>query len=179
MLKKRRIVVASFMIVAILALAIGYAAVSTTLDFMGTASVSTSATEDVLSGDVVFTSAEAVASNGGTNSTAVLAMNNKRVSFEAKDFTAVNDTVTIIGTIENQGNAGYDVTLTPRLVAPVSNANEYFDVTYAFDDAVLDNEIAAGASRDYKVVIKLKKLPVDATVNVTVTVELTATTINA
>ena len=172
MLKKRRIVVASFMIVAILALGIGYAAVSTTLDFMGTATVSTAATESVLNTDVVFTNAEAVASNGGNTSTAILAMSNKRVSFEAKDFAAVGDTVTIIGTIENKGNAGYSVSITPRLVAPVSNANEFFDVTYDFDDAVDNEEIAANATRDYKVVIRLKKLPVDSTVNVTV--ELTA-----
>ena len=179
MFQKRRIVVACFMVVAILALGIGYAAVSTTLDFMGTASVSTAATENVLNTDVVFTSAEAVASNGGTTSTAILAMSNKRVSFEAKDFAAVGDTVTIVGAIENKGNAGYSVNITPRLVAPASNANEYFDVTYAFDDAVDNNEIAANATRDYKVIIRLKKLPIDSTVSVTVTVELTAAAIGA
>ncbi|MBQ2714282.1 MAG: hypothetical protein IJF76_01485 [Clostridia bacterium] len=177
MLKQRRLVVMAFVLVAVLALGIGYAAVSTTLDFMGTASVSTSATENVLNNDIVFTSAEAVASNSGTTSTAILAMSNKRVSFEAKDFTAVNDTVTIIGNIKNNGSAGYNVSITPRLVAPAGNANEYFDVTYSFDTDVDNAVINAGADRDYKVVIKLKKLPVDTTVTVTVTLELTATTI--
>lgn len=179
MLKKRRIVVAAFLVVAILALGIGYAAVSTTLDFMGTASVSTAATENVLNADVVFTAAEAVASNGGTTSTAVLAMNDKRISFEAKDFAAIGDKVTIVGTIKNKGDADYNVSITPRLVAPATT-NDYFDIAYAFvdDDTDTTNIIEKESTRDYELVITLKKMPTDTTITLTVTLELTATAIN-
>ena len=89
---KRRNLVVTFMLVAALALGVGYAALSDILDIQGTAEISTGAMEEAFNQDVYFSAV--VVNNPTTGSTASInADNNDKATFTAKGFTQVGDTI--------------------------------------------------------------------------------------
>jgi hypothetical protein len=102
-MKKRRIVLAAFMIVAVLTMAIGFAAYSTTLSIHGTTSVSAEALE--FTKDVQFVS---VISSNEAFGTATVG-DGQTATFEVDGMTAYNDRVQFTYTITN--NSDYNVSI--------------------------------------------------------------------
>jgi hypothetical protein len=83
-MKNRKFVVVAFLLVAVLLLGVGYAALSDTLDITGSADVNQSAAEEAFNEDVYFSAAVA---NEDGNTASINGDNNDKASFTATGFT--------------------------------------------------------------------------------------------
>jgi uncharacterized repeat protein (TIGR01451 family) len=157
----------SLMLVAVLLLGIGYAALTDTLDITGSADVNQSAAEEAFNEDIYFSAAVA---NETGNTASVNADNNDKASFTAKTLKGKGDKVTFTFTIKNDGDIA--ATVTPKLNATLGNTNtEYFSLTSDWDGGA--KTLAAGSEVTYTLTVELLKTPTE-TVAASFLVELTA-----
>jgi uncharacterized repeat protein (TIGR01451 family) len=168
-MKNRKGLIA-FMVLAVMLLGIGYAALTDTLDITGSADVNQSAAEEAFNEDIYFSAAVA---NEEGNTASINADNNDKASFTAKTLKGKGDKVTFTFTIKNDGDIA--ATVTPKLNATLGNTNpEYFSLTSDWDGAT--KTLAAGGELTYTVTIELLKTPTE-TVAGSFLVELTAVSI--
>ena len=168
-MKNRRNVVVAFLLIAVMLLGVGYAALTDVLDITGSADVNQSAAEEAFNEDVYFTAAVA---NQTGNTASVNADNKDKASFTANTLKGKDDVVTFTFTIVNEGDVAADVT--PTLNAAAGNTKpEYFDITSDWDGAT--KTLAAGGSLTYTVTVKLLKTPTES-VSGSFLIELTAVT---
>ena len=157
----------SLMLVAVLLLGIGYAALTDTLDITGSADVNQSAAEEAFNEDIYFSAAVA---NEAGNTASVNADNNDKASFTAKTLKGKGDKVTFTFTIKNDGDVA--ATVTPKLNATLGNTNpEYFSLTSDWDGGA--KVLAAGSEVTYTLTVELLKTPTE-TIAGSFLVELTA-----
>jgi uncharacterized repeat protein (TIGR01451 family) len=157
----------SIMLVAVLLLGIGYAALTDTLDITGSADVNQSAAEEAFNEDIYFSAAVA---NETGNTASVNADNNDKASFTAKTLKGKGDKVTFTFTIKNDGDIA--ATVTPKLNATLGNTNpEYFSLTSDWDGGA--KTLAAGSEVTYTLTVELLKTPTE-TVAASFLIELTA-----
>ena len=157
----------SLMLVAVLLLGIGYAALTDTLDITGSADVNQSAAEEAFNEDIYFSAAVA---NEAGNTASVNADNNDKASFTAKTLKGKGDKVTFTFTIKNDGDVA--ATVTPKLNATLGNTNpEYFSLTSDWDGGA--KVLAAGSEVTYTLTVELLKTPTE-TVAASFLIELTA-----
>jgi uncharacterized repeat protein (TIGR01451 family) len=157
----------SLMLVPVLLLGIGYAALTDTLDITGSADVNQSAAEEAFNEDIYFSAAVA---NEAGNTASVNADNNDKASFTAKTLKGKGDKVTFTFTIKNDGDIA--ATVTPKLNAALGNTNpDYFSLTSDWDGA--SKVLGAGESVTYTITVELLKTPTE-TVAGSFLVELTA-----
>ncbi len=163
-MKNKKVVILSFLLVAVLCVGIGFAVLTDTLDIQGSAGVGNTAAEEAFDEDIYFSAAVA---NQTGNTAAVTAENKDKATFTASTLKGQNDEVTFTFTIRNDGDL--DAVVTPKIA---SNSNEtYFSCT---TDWTAAKTIAAGTTETITVTVKLLKTPTD-TISGTFTVELTAT----
>ena len=157
----------SLMLVAVLLLGIGYAALSDTLDITGSADVNQSAAEEAFNEDIFFSAAVA---NEAGNTASVNADNNDKASFTAATLKGKGDKVTFTFTIKNDGDV--DATVTPKLNASLGNTNpEYFSISS--DWAGEAKVLAAHSEVTYTLTVELLKTPTN-TISGSFLVELVA-----
>ena len=168
-MKNRKSIVVAFLLVAVMLLGVGYAALTDILDITGSADINQSAAEEAFNEDVYF--AGAVANQEG-NTASVNTDNNDKASFTAKTLKGKDDVVTFTFTIKNDGDVA--ATVTPTLNPTQGNTKpEYFDITSDWDGA--SKTLAAGASLTYTVTVKLLQTPTE-TIGASFLIELTAVT---
>ena len=166
-MKNRKIVIVAFLLVAMMLLGVGYAALSDTLDITGSADVNQSAAEEAFNEDVFFSAAVA---NEAGNTASINADNNDKASFTANTLKGKGDKVTFTFTIKNDGDV--DATVTPKLNATLGNTNsEYFTISSDWDGAA--KTLAAHSEVTYTVTVELIKTPTE-TISGSFLVELTA-----
>ena len=171
-MKNRRNVVIAFMIVAVMLLGIGYAALSDTLDITGSADVNQSAAEEAFNEDIYFSAAVA---NETGNTASVNADNNDKASFTANTLKGKGDKVTFTFTITNDGDVAADVT--PKLNATLGNTNsEYFSITSDWGGST--KTLDAHSSITYTVTVELLKTPTE-TISGSFLIELVAVSVAA
>ena len=130
-MKNRRNVVVAFLVVAVMLLGIGYAALTDTLDITGSADVNQSAAEEAFNEDIFFSAAVA---NDAGNTASVNADNNDKASFTAATLKGKGDKVSFTFTITNAGDV--DAEVTPKLNVTLGNTNpEYFSIVSDWDGA--------------------------------------------
>ena len=157
----------SLMLVAVLLLGIGYAALSDTLDITGSADVNQSAAEEAFNEDIFFSAAVA---NEAGNTASVNADNNDKASFTAATLKGKGDKVTFTFTIKNDGDV--DATVTPKLNASLGNTNpEYFSISS--DWAGEAKVLTAHSEVTYTLTVELLKTPTN-TISGSFLVELVA-----
>lgn len=179
-MKNRKFVVVAFLLVAVLLLGVGYAALTDTLDVTGSADVNLSELNNEFNHDVYFLKAE---SDVTANTTSINKDNNDKVSFTVNTLKAKGDKAVFTYTIANIGP--HDVTITPKIAANGGNTNtEYFSISSNWDgqpktlaaaDGTVDGEGNPNPSTiTYVVTVELLK---DPTVQVSGSfiIELTAT----
>ena len=171
-MKNRRNVVVAFMLVAVMLLSIGYAALSDTLDITGSVDVNQSAAEEAFNEDIYFSAAVA---NESGNTASINADNNDKASFTINTFKGKDDVATFTFTIKNAGDVA--ATVTPRLNATLGNTNtEYFSIESDWDGDTKD--LAAGAEITYTVTVTMIKTPTE-TISGSFLLELVATSVDA
>ena len=165
-MKNRKSLIA-VLLVAVMLLGIGYAALTDTLDITGSADVNQSAAEEAFNEDIYFSAAVA---NEAGNTASVNADNNDKASFTAKTLKGKGDKVTFTFTIKNDGDVA--ATVTPKLNASLGNTNpEYFSLTSDWDG---DSKVlAANSEITYTLTVELLKTPTE-TIAASFLVELTA-----
>jgi plastocyanin len=156
-MKNRKFVVVAFLLVAVLLLGVGYAALTDTLDITGSADVNVTELEKEYEEDIYFSAA--VANQGAPNTASVNGDNNDKASFSAKSLVKKGDKVTFTFTIKN--DSAHTVTVTPKLHASAGNTNtEYFSIESDWNGA--SREIAANGSITYTLTVTLLKDPTEA-----------------
>ena len=166
-MKNRKTVVVAFLLVAVMLLGVGYAALTDVLDITGSADVNQSAAEEAFNADIYFSAATA---NESGNTASVNGDNNDKASFTANTLKGKGDKVTFTFTIKNDG----DVTakITPTLNATAGNTKpEYFSITSDWNGQ--DKDLAAGSNITYTVTVELLKTPTE-TISGSFLIELTA-----
>ena len=110
-MKNRKTVVVAFLLLAVMLLGVGYAALTDTLTIAGQANVTTGKAEEELNEDVYFVLAEAATSNGtsGVGDTASILQDNDRASFTVNSLALGGETATFEFTVKNESN--HEVTL--------------------------------------------------------------------
>ena len=163
-MKNRKFVVVAFLLVAVLLLGVGYAALSDVLDITGSADVNQSAAEEAFNEDILFTAAVA---NQEGNTASINADNKDKASFTANTLKGRGDKATFTYTITNNGDLDADIT--PSIS---SNTNEaYFKVYSDWNGAM--KTLAAGQTITYTVTIELLETPTEAIAGSCI-IELTA-----
>ena len=162
-MKKKRTFLVVALLVAVLSLAVGYAAITKNLAVTGSASATTQ--DDNFK--VRFTGTPTT--TDGSKVTATIT-NELAATINVTGLTTTGDTVTATYTIEN-----YSAELGANLeVGSITNGNsEYFEVTATLGA----DSIAAGANTTLTVTVKLLKTPVEnqtASITVPVTADATA-----
>lgn len=168
-MKRRRTLIISALLIAALALGIGYAALSDVLDIQGTAEISAGIAEEAFNQDVYFSGV-----SSGTGYTASINPdNNDKGTFTATGFSQVGDVVSITYTIKNDSEH-YAANVTPKLL---QNSNEtYFQVTSDWQSTM--QTIPAGGEKTITVMVTLVKLPTadEGLTTASFNIELTAVT---
>ena len=165
-MKNRKGLIA-FLVLAVMLLGVGYAALTDTLDITGSADVNQSAAEEAFNEDIYFSAAVA---NEAGNTASVNADNNDKASFTAATLKGKGDKVTFTFTIKNDGDVA--ATVTPKLNATLGNTNpEYFSLTSDWDGA--SKTLEAGGELTYTLTVELLKTPTE-TIAGSFLVELTA-----
>ena len=166
-MKNRKIVVVAFLLIAMLLLGVGYAALTDVLDITGSADVNQSAAEEAYNEDIHFSAAVA---NQTGNTASVNADNNDKASFTASTLKGKDDQVTFTFTIVNEGDIA--AVITPTLNAATGNTKpDYFEITSDWNGE--SKTLAAGASITYTVTVKLLQTPTE-TISGSFLIELTA-----
>ena len=167
-MKNRRTLVVAFLLVAVMMLGVGYAALTDVLDITGSADVNQSAAEEAFNTDIYFTAAVA---NEEGNTASVNADNNDKASFTANTLKGKGDKATFTYTITNDGDL--DAEVTPRIS---SNTNtQYFNVYSDWQGQA--KVLKAGETVTYTVTIELIETPT-VTIGGSCIIELTAVSID-
>ena len=157
-MKKRRTLIVTLLLVAALALGIGYAALTDTLRVGGTAGVSAEAGSEAFEADVYFSKAisgdKADASVGADNDTATMTV-------KADALKVVGDEAVATFTIKSDSDLAVVITNPTVANGYITNDNkEYFEVTTNWvADHTLTPNATNTATVDITVTVKLIKTP--------------------
>lgn len=162
-MKNRKTVVVAFLLVAVMLLGVGYAALTDILTINGSAEVSQTAAEDAFNEDIYFSDAVA---HEADNEASVDDTDNDKASFAANTLKGKGDKATFTFTIENAGDV--DATVTPVLTS--KDQVDYFTVTHDWEAA---EDLAAGEAITYTITVELSKTPTE-TISGSFEVELNA-----
>ncbi len=172
-MKNRRTVVVAFMLIAVLLLGVGYAALTDNLTLTGEATANTTASQATWETDIYFANAKISATTGNSSAADKIAVgtsNNDSVHFEVFSLAKKGETVTFTVDIINDGVTGYDANITMDNGYPTNTNAEYFKVTYDYGNAV----VPVGGSLTVTITVELLKNPAENTV-ASFTANLTAT----
>ena len=166
-MKKRRTTIIALLLVAALALGIGYAALADDLFITGSANISAENAESAFAADVYFTKAVISADKG----TAVIGADKNGEASDKVTIT-VNDDVlagqgdSVICALEISNVGDLDAKIT--LDSVVASKSEYFKVTTSWGNTT-EQTLGAGETLDLTVTITVLKTP---TVDVSTTFDL-------
>ena len=150
-MKKRRTFIVSMLLVAALALGIGYAALTDVLEVTGRADINQSQAEADFDLNVKFTDATK------TNEGDIVTFNEDSATFEIKSLSGKDDVAEFTFTITNSSDL--DAIVTPTFAEEGNTNTEYFSIVS--DWAGQPKEIKAGQSETYTVTVTLLKTPTD------------------
>ena len=161
---KKALQIGLFVLVAIVVLGVGYAAISAVnLIINGNATASV----DQNNFKVHFTQAQAISgSTGASGTSSIDTQDDTKAIFDVTGLTKVGDYAEAVYTVRNDSNGiGAEITLNLT-----SSNTEYFKVT----ETILDNKLQAGEETTAKVRVEMIKTPITDSVSTSITATLTA-----
>ena len=164
-MRNRKTIITAFVLVAVMLMAVGYAALSDTFEINGNATVSEQGASDAFNEDVVLVGIvrDGV---GGTDVvadvtdittygyTASCNVAQDSASYHVYSLKGAGDSKTIVFRIQNKGDL--DAVLNVVAGTATNNNEEYFEVEYSLVDGT---ELASGDTVDVAVTVTLKKTP--------------------
>ena len=177
-MKNRKTVVVAFLLVAVLLLGVGYAALSDTLTLIGNATIDMKQAEVNFDAKVYFSNAEVV-SSPNVEADSVGGIGSDDATFTAHSLSTKGDVAVFKFTIANESNVDVLITIPENKLSGVpnqSNTNpEKFSITYAY--SIHDHVIPSGGTMDITVTVTVID-PVTVATGATFGIEYTATTID-
>lgn len=147
-MRNRKVIIVSFMLIACMILAIGFAALNDTLNIEGDMEVSHTNAQNAFDKEVYFS-----AVSTGTGYTAeILTTNNDKGNFTVTGLAGKGDTVSITFTISNDNDFAVECKMDP--VNTAATNTEYFKAT----TNVGENAFQIEANSTYDVVITIELL---------------------
>ncbi len=150
-MKNRKRIIVSFMIVACMLMAVGFAALTDTLSIMGDAEVDYHGANSAFDEDIYFSAAAATNTEGGDSASITTDVDIAR--FSVRSLSAKDDVATFTFTIQNDNEFTAYVKVNNE--KSVNNNTEYFLV----EMPVTSWEIEAGGSVTFTVQVTLLKTP--------------------
>ncbi len=176
-MRNRNTVVVAFLLVAVMILAVGYAALTDVFTISGTANVLTNQSSAVFDAKIYFLSAQYPTKEAGTTTgtsgildAASVGSDPDQASFTVNSLALKDEYAIFTFVIKNESEFAATIAITQE---PSSNSG-YFDTDVAFPNG---NTIAAGGELTVQVTTTLIK-NVTETINVTTTIKMTATTVD-
>ncbi|MBE6664224.1 MAG: hypothetical protein E7602_06980 [Ruminococcaceae bacterium] len=166
-MKAKRSIVIAFLLVAVMVLGVGFAAVSTVLDITGKADVNP---DSAFKQDIYFDSATA---NDAGNTAAVNVNDDNKASFTANNLSGKGDSASFTYVIKNDGDL--DATISVTACAVSVGDTSIFNIETDWDAA---QPLAAGGDATITVTVSLKETPAES-VSGSFIVELKAEAVNA
>ncbi len=174
-MRSRKITLVAFMLVAVLMLGIGYAALTDTLTIIGNAHIDFVKTEEIFEGSIKFTAADPISSTGAGSTADVASFTDDDATFTANRLAGQGEYSVFKFTVQNEYEADIKLVVNATKLsgaANPSNSNEdMFEITYEYSDP--DKVIAKDGTMDITITVKVKN-PVTANSSATFGVEYTA-----
>ena len=150
-MRNRKSIIVTFMLVACLLMAVGFAALSDTLNIEGDAEVSHQNAVNAFDDDVYFSAV----SSGSGYTAEILTTNNDKGNFTVTGLEGKDDTVSITFTVKNDNEFAVYATVDPTNTATTNT--EYFECTTNVGTATFT--VPAQGTYDVVVTVKLLKTP--------------------
>ena len=179
-MKNKKKVVVAFLLVAVMLLGVGYAALTDTLTIIGNAHIDIDTANKTFDEKVYFSASEAT-STTGTGSTADTASHTADdATFTANKLATVGQQSVFTFTITNDSNVDAVISVAATKLsgaANPSNSNtDKFTVEYSYPDGM--NIAKNGGNIDVVVTVTVKE-PVTSATSATFGIEITATSVDA
>lgn len=175
-MKNRKIVVVAFLLVAVMLLGVGYAALTDTLTIIGNAHIDIDTANKTFDERVYFSAAEATSSTGTGTTADVTSFNTDDATYTVNKLAIVNEQSVFTFTITNDSNVDAYVTVNTTKLSgdnnPSNSNDTVFSVTYDYPDG----QTIESNGGTITVVVTVKLLvPVTSATSATFGIELTAT----
>lgn len=178
-MKNRKTVIVAFLLVAVMLLGVGYAALTDTLTIIGNAHIDVDTANKAFDEKVYFSDAQATSSTGTGTTADVASYNADDATFTANKLAVVGEKSVFTFTITNDSNVDAIISVSDTKLsgaANPSNSNEdKFTVEYSYPDGM--NITKQGGTITVVVTVTVKE-PVTAATSATFGIELTATSVD-
>ncbi len=175
-MKKRKIVVVAFLLIAVLLLGVGYAAVTDTLTIIGNAHIDMGQVETTFDQNIYFSAAAATSSTGTGTTDDVASFTPDDATFTANKLAIVGEKSVFTFTITNDGNVDAVISVNATKLSgdtnPSNSNTEKFTVTYAYPEGMT---VAKDGGTITVVVTVEVANPVTTATSATFGIEFTAT----
>lgn len=150
-MRNRKTVIAAFVLVAVMLMAVGFAALTDTLNIIGEAEVDFNTANSGFDADVYFSGA--VAANAAKGDEAVVTTDNDIARFSVRSLASKNESTTFTFTVQNDNE--FDVYVKVNSTKTTNNNTEYFSVAITSEQVT----VPAGGTADVTVTVTLLKTP--------------------
>ena len=175
-MKNRKTVVVAFLLVAVMLLGVGYAALTDTLTIIGNAHIDLEVANHTFDERIYFSDAKATSTTGTGTKDDVASYTDDDATYTVNKLAVVNQKSVFTFTIKNDSNVDAEITVASTKLsgaANPSNSNaDTFKVTYAYPDGTTIAK--QGGTITVTVTVELIKSVTSAT-SATFGIELTAT----
>ena len=187
-MRNRKTVIVSFVVAAVLLMAVGFAALTDTLTIIGNAHVDMATAENTFDSKIYFSEALAVSTTGTGSTDDTASCTTDDATFTVNKLAVKDQASTFKFTIQNDSNVDAKITIPDtKLSGAENNTNSnptYFSISYDYKTFEDDGSVAADnmviPSQGYMeitVVVTIIK-PVTSATSATFTIEYTATTVD-
>lgn len=178
-MKNRKIVVVAFLLIAVLLLGVGYAALTDTLTIIGNAHIDVDTANKTFDEKIYFSAAEATSSTGSGTTADTASYTADDATFTANKLATVGQKSVFTFTITNDSNVDAVISVAPNKLSgdtnPSNSNDTKFTVEYSYPDGM---NIAKNGGTIRVVVTVTVKEPVTSATSATFGIELTATSVD-
>ncbi len=178
-MKNRKTVVVAFLLVAVMLLGVGYAALTDTLTIIGNAHIDVDTANKTFDEKVYFSAAETTSSTGTGTTADVAGFNDDDATFTANKLAIVGEESVFTFTIKNDSNVDAIISVNATKLSGATNPSnsneEIFEVTYEYPDGMTVTK--QGGTITVVVTVAVLK-PVTSATSATFGIELTATSVD-
>ncbi|MBR6768410.1 MAG: hypothetical protein IKM34_02875 [Clostridia bacterium] len=179
-MKNRKTIIVAFLLVAAMAIGVGYAALTDTLTIIGNAQIDLAAAENTFDSKVYFVQDSVVMDGNGTGTTLDVAsvLSADDATYTVNELAVKDQWSSFTFTIQNDSNVPAVISIESKKLSgdsnPTNSNAEYFTVEYSYGNN--DMTIPANGGQMTVTVRVTVAKPVTAATTATFGIELTATT---
>lgn len=178
-MKNRKFIVVAFLLVAVMLLGVGYAALTDTLTIIGNAHIDVDTANKTFDDKVYFSDSAASSSTGTGTSADVASHTADDATFTANRLATVGQKSVFTFTITNDSNVDAIISVNPTKLSgdgnPSNSNSDKFTVEYSYPDGMT---IAKNGGTIKVVVTVTVREPVTSATSATFGIELTATSVD-